>query len=222
MSSLDRRMSSLEDKVNALNLANPANVTSIAQLASLANTRALTAAQIGVGNAADISSLVNAPYFMKAQLLEEYAGFDDIFGERMTIPGMTESFAATTAHANPHFGDWNTTTDTWDCPATGFYNITASVHVTSRNTDRLQIAIVDILIINALGEKRTIANGGLNQGTENASEGHAWVVTCNTLDLVLDTDKVEFKIAWLVGSGTVHLREMTGHFQFDRCSALHF
>lgn len=169
-------------------------LTTIGQLASLANSRALTNLATSTANTADILTLLNAPYFMKAQLLTAYAGFTDLTGIE-TIPNMIESFAAT----NPHFGDWNTTTNTWACPATGFYNINASVHVTGQSNDRLQGVIVDIIIIPASGSSRSIASGGRNNGTENGSEGHSWIVTCTTLDLVLDTDKVEFKLAWLVG-----------------------
>ena len=139
------------------------------------------------------------PYFMKAQLLSAYTGFTAL-NSTGTIPGMTELFGG---GVNTYYGDWNTSTNAWDCPNTAFYNIRASVEVMSQDADKLRAALLKIKVSPVNGDAdRTIGIGGLNMGDNPSSDGNEWFLHTSCIDLIQYQDAVSLEISWQVGSGT--------------------
>jgi len=203
ISAADQRVGRLENSLRDLQQTvadqggpvTMSDVNTVGQIAALANTRALTNDAFVSQHTADIEALQASRYFMKTALGTQYQGFTETVAVGQSLPAMQEQFET----SNPYFGDWDSDTNKWTCPATGHYKINVNVAVEGVPADILRNVLVHILKrpVGAFVDT-TIAEGGKLMGGQHQSEGDKWYINANVLDEIQVNDQIEFKLSYAI------------------------
>ena len=140
--------------------------------------------------------IVATSFLMKTTLGSDFTTPNQVPQGFVFVPNMVEEYQG----INVFYGTWDANNNKWTCPAggTGFYNVNCLVDIRGQRTDVLREARVRLSVTAANGVRRTIADGGSDNGGQNSSEQDRRWVNVYGLDRILAGESIEVLVNWTV------------------------
>ena len=140
--------------------------------------------------------IVDSSFLMKTKLGSDFTTPNQVPQGFVFVPGMVEEYNG----INVFYGTWDASNNKWTCPAggTGFYNVNCLVDIRGQQTDVLREARVRISVTATNGVRRTIADGGCDNGGQIGSEQDRRWVNVYGLDRILAGESIDILVNWTV------------------------